>query len=192
MNPDPLDDLSRRLEAVRFEPRASFGAELIGRWRRGEGPVPARRPATAYLRGAAVALTLTLGVVVGLWRLVVHRRDMVTVDRCCQDIDGGGDADDGLLVVTRHGAQVNRLAVYEDRDRSHSFSAGDVVRFIRQGQPVVAGPLAGARTVELCCFDYDGDGYNDDALVIVGLPPDRITMAAIYKRSSSSRPAVLR
>ncbi len=181
-SPDDLRDLDRLLKSVQFEPRASLGAEVVGRWHRGErareGRTPLRYP---VLRLAGAMLLLGLALLVS-WVVMLRPIGVVTVDRCCQDLDGGGEADDGLLVVTKRGVAVMRLAVYEDRDGSRSYTAGDLIRFDRNDRLRVAGPLqVGARTVEFCCLDYDGGGPSDDALLIVGLPPDRITMAAIYE-----------
>jgi hypothetical protein len=182
-SPDDLRDLDRLLKSVQFEPRASLGAEVVGRWHRGErvGAAAARSYSriTAF---AGVLVLLGLGLFI-FWLLVLRPLGVYTVDRCCQDLDGGGDADDGLVVVSRRGEAVHRLAVYEDLDGSGSFTPGDIVRFQRSGRMALAGPIeAGVRTTEFCCLDYDGGGPSDDALVILGVPPDRITMAAIYER----------
>lgn len=191
--PDDLKDLDRLLQGVHFEPRPSLGAEVLGRWRRGDTAVEA--PA-AGLRGAlgmlGVVLLLGLGGLV-FWLVGFQPLRRLTVDRCCQDLDGGGDADDGLLVVTQKGVTVHYLKIYEDRDGSGGYTPGDPVRFVRQGRPVLNGPVEpGSRTVEFCCLDYDGGGPSDDALLVVGRPPDRITMAAIYERPLGGPPAPLR
>lgn len=181
--PEDLSRLDRLLQQVRFAPRSSLGAEILGRARRGE-PAPAIRPyQLRYKLGLSMAGGLVgLGLLV-FWLLTLRPLGLLTVDRCCQDLDGGGNADDGLLVVTREGDQVKRLAIYEDRDGSRTFTPADEVRFQRNGPLALAEPISdGARTVQFCCFDYDGGGPNDDALVVVGLPPDRISMAAIYER----------
>jgi hypothetical protein len=103
------------------------------------------------------------------------------VDRCCQDLDGGGLPDDGLLVVADASDQVERLMVYEDRDLSGSFSTGDSLRFARRGSLDTIGvPGPGLITSEFCCGDYDGDGPSDDALVIIHGRAG-IAMAAIYE-----------
>jgi hypothetical protein len=181
-SPDDLKNLERLLQSVQFEPRASLGAEVVGRWHRGERVAEGAKGFRRSTGLAGVSLLLCLGAFI-FWLLVLRPIGLFHVDRCCQDLDGGGDADDGLVVETRQGTEVRRLAVYEDRDGSRSFSAGDIIRFERTGKVLVAGPLEdGARTVEFCCLDYDGGGPSDDALLIVGLPPDRITMAAIYER----------
>jgi hypothetical protein len=181
-SPDDLRDLDRLLRSVRFEPRASLGAELVGRWHRGERVADGATVFRRLLGLLSVVLLLGLGLLI-FWLFVLRPIGVFTVDRCCQDLDGGGDADDGLLVQSKRGSEVRRLAVYEDRDGSRSLTRGDIIRFERNGRLKVSGPLAdGARTVEFCCLDYDGGGPSDDALLIVGLPPDRITMAAIYER----------
>jgi len=176
--PDPSSgELERLLEAVRLEPRASLGPEILGRWRRGEVP-PAGRPPRRFLwTGLAAA-----GLLLAAWLRLGPGAPVRTVDRCCQDLDGGGVQDDGLLIEARGGSTVRRLAIYEDLDGSRSFTAGDRIRFERGGQPVVKLPVSeGTRTTEFCCLDYDGGGPDDDALIVVGRPPDRITMAAIYE-----------
>lgn len=191
---DELRRLDELLRAVRFTPRDSLGAELRGRWRRGErGPERAVRDLRQVLGITGVALLLGAGVFL-LWLVAVRPLRGLTVDRCCQDLDGGGVADDGLVVMATHGERVQRLAIYEDRDGSRSYSRGDTLRFQREGAPTLDGPLAlGARTVEYCCLDYDGGGPADDALLVVGEPPDRIAMAAIYeRRTRSNRPFPLR
>jgi hypothetical protein len=51
-------------------------------------------------------------------------------DACCRDHDGGDLADDGLLTLSRPGERVTVVVVYEDVDRSGTFTPGDVVRYI--------------------------------------------------------------
>jgi hypothetical protein len=182
-------ELERQLESIRFEPRASLGAEIEGRWKRGERPSPPPSRRRLWI-GGALALVGLGGLLVGGYATGVARR--LTVDRCCQDLDGGGDADDGVVVVSRRGVSIQYLKIYEDLDRSGNYTPGDPVRFIRQGTPVVIGPVEGGRTTEFCCLDYDGGGPSDDALVVVSHPPDRITMAAIYERRSTGSPVELR
>jgi hypothetical protein len=178
--PPELEELDRKLRSVRFEPRASLGPELLGRLRRGErskGDVPSwrRPPALAAL---AASLLLTAGTVLTLR----HQPDVV-VDRCCYDLDGGGDDDDGVLVRAERDAKVHRLQLYEDRDRSRTFSPGDLVRLDRGADPAMQEVAAAALvTREHCCLDFDGGGPDDDALLVIGVPPDRVVMAAIYER----------
>lgn len=178
--PPELEELDRRLRSVRFEPRASLGPELLGRLRHGERSTGAvsswrRRPAVATL---AASILLIAGTIVTLR----HHPDVV-VDRCCYDLDGGGEDDDGVLVRAQRDAKVHRLQLYEDRDRSHSFSSGDLVRLDRGTAPAMQDPAAaGLVTREHCCVDLDGGGPDDDALLVIGVPPDRVMMAAIYER----------
>jgi hypothetical protein len=174
-----IGDLERLLEGIRFEPRQSLGAEILGRWRRGERP---EAGSGWGLSGFRLRLLLGGGLLLVAVALAYPGAPR-TVDRCCLDLDGGGQADDGLLVVSRRGTEVKRLAVYEDRDGSGSYTAADLVRFDRAGRPGLIGAVeSGSRTVEFCCLDYDGGGPSDDALVVVGRAPDVITMAAIYER----------
>jgi hypothetical protein len=45
----------------------------------------------------------------------------------------------------------------------------------------------GAVAIEHCCIDFDGGGPNDDGLLVVGVPPDRVLMAAIYETGAGAR-----
>jgi hypothetical protein len=178
--PDNLRDLDRKLRSVRFGPRASFGPELLGRLRRRDQPVG--RGQVSLRRQLATAA----GAVLAAW---------VPVDRCCYDLDGGGDTDDGVLVLAERDDRVHRLRVYEDLDGSRSFTPADLVRLDRGATPAVHG-LAGEGivTIEQCCLDFDGGGPSDDGLLVMGVPPDRVLMAAIYETkpktgSRASRPS---
>jgi len=178
---DP-SDLDALLGRIQFRPRASLEGEVAGRWARGDRPTPNPTPVTSKLIWLGLMLLL-LGAVLYLVQSEFGLTQVRTVDRCCEDFDGGGDRDDGMLVMSRRGSDVQRLAIYEDLDGSRSYSAGDVLRFDRSGRPSLQQPFtAGMRTFELCCRDYDGGGPADDAVVIMALPPDRIAMAAIYER----------
>jgi hypothetical protein len=184
-NPDELD---RELGQISFEPRESLGPEIQGRAARGDTPrrFPPESRVGFVVGGAAALLVLSLAG----WQ--VFRQRPVTVDHCCQDLDGGGSADDGVLIVSRAGVAVEDLRIYEDLDRSGGYSPGDPVRFLRGSALAVMGPVDGAETREFCCLDYDGGGPSDDALVVVGRAPDRITMAAIYERAAPGAQAKLR
>jgi hypothetical protein len=188
--PPDLDALHRALGAVRFEPRASLGPELLGRLRQGEDTArpSARRPWRPRVLAAAAAVLVLAG---GGMAVALHRAGSVTVDRCCFDLDGGGDADDGVRVVAERDAAVHRLQVYEDRDGSGALSVGDFVRLDRGGAPVMGGDVAERLvTTRHCCVDLDGGGPDDDALLVIGVPPDRVVMAAIYeRRGEGQRPA---
>ncbi|MFN8652263.1 MAG: hypothetical protein U0133_10205 [Gemmatimonadales bacterium] len=183
-----LDDLDRTLRGVRFEPRASLEAEIRGRAAHGELPPTPARPVTRRLLAAAAVVLVAAGF--GGWQLLGPHA--VTVDHCCQDLDGGGTADDGVLILSRAGSSVQGLRIYEDRDQSGGFSPGDEIRFLRGSNPAVTGSVNGLETREFCCLDYDGGGPSDDALVVMGRAPDRITMAAIYERRSTGGSVQLR
>jgi hypothetical protein len=177
--PDHLRGLDRALEGIRFEPRASLGPEIA---RRARDPGPAghqprrfRMAAFAAAAAAAAAFALSPGIRRGA--------GPVTVDRCCYDLDGGGEADDGVLIEAIRDDRVRRLRLYEDRDRSRSYSTGDLLRLDRGPVPAVHGSGdSGLVTIERCCVDLDGGGPSDDGLLVIGVPPDRVVMAAIYER----------
>jgi hypothetical protein len=186
--PEDLSELDRKLRSVSFSPRASFEPELLGRLRRrdeprGGSPTRARR----HLRSAGLAL---FGVVAaaGVAVLVAGLRgDAVTVDRCCYDLDGGGAADDGVLVLAQRDDQVDRLRIYEDLDGSRSFTVGDLVRLDRGGRPaILSAGDDGVVTIKRCCLDFDGGGPDDDGLLVIGVPPDRVLMAAIYETGAKA------
>lgn len=179
--PGDLGDLDRALRRVRFEPRASLGPEIAGRAARGEPPRAAPR---GRRRGLAAGALLAAGIgAVALALPSLRQRAPVTVDRCCYDLDGGGAADDGIRVVARRDAEVRRLWIYEDLDRSGGFTAADIVRLDRRGSPALAeAGVAGLVTRDQCCVDFDGGGHDDDGLLVIGVPPDRVLMAAIYER----------
>jgi len=189
MNEDPgmppeLEEMDRALRSVGFRPRASLGPEVLGRLRRGErskGAVPPRRRRAA-LAAVAAALMLVTGAA-----LALRAPGSVVVDRCCYDLDGGGEADDGVVVFAERDAKVHQLRIYEDLDGSGSFTAGDLVRLDRGGSPAMHGAsAAGLVTFEHCCLDFDGGGPADDGLLVIGVPPDRVVMAAIYERPAGA------
>ncbi len=194
--PDDLRDLDRKLRSVRFGPRASFGPELLGRLRRGDSPSGRHQgDLRRHLATAAVAV-LAAGGALALANFGSRTdTNAVSVDRCCYDLDGGGDADDGVLILAERDDRVHRLRVYEDLDGSRTFTPADLVRLDRGAKPAVHG-LAGEGivTIERCCLDFDGGGPDDDGLLVIGVPPDRVLMAAIYETgakatSRSARPA---
>jgi hypothetical protein len=58
-----------------------------------------------------------------------------------------------------------------------------VVRLERGAAPALtAAGVPGLVTRERCCLDFDGGGPADDGLLVIGAPPDRIVMAAIFER----------
>ena len=186
-----LGEVDRLLRAIRFSPRESLGPEIWGSAGRG-----AARPAEPLFRprlamaAAGLALVTGLGVFV-FWRTALHGLRLSTIDHCCSDLDGGGAADDGVLVTTRGGESVRVLTIYEDRDRSGSYSGGDSIRFARHGGPTLAPTGAGGLSVSrFCCQDYDGGGRADDGLLIVGTAPDHIALAAIYEGDGHAPPVL--
>lgn len=183
-----LEALERKLAAIRFEPRPSLGPELLGRVRRGDLPRIDRRARFPWRLRTLPKVLAPLAALTAL-ALFFRPPTPVMVDRCCYDLDGGGQRDDGILILAERDARVHRLQVYEDLDGSHRLSPGDLVRLDRGRTVAMRGDAAERLvTTRLCCIDLDGGGPDDDALLVVGVPPDRIMMAAIYERRSDSRP----
>jgi hypothetical protein len=182
--PRELGEMDRALRGIRFRPRASLGPEVLGRLRRGEpskGTLPPRRR-RPVLAAVAAALMLAAGAA-----LALRAPGSVMVDRCCYDLDGGGDTDDGVVVLAERDAKVHQLRIYEDLDGSGGFTAGDLVRLDRGGSPAMhEASVAGLVTIEHCCLDFDGGGPADDGLLVIGVPPDRVVMAAIYERPAGA------
>jgi hypothetical protein len=175
--PDELSQLDRTLRRVRFSPRSSLGAELAGRVRRGELPTATTGVGLGrWWPGPLLAGLVGLAAV-----LLLLPEGPVTVDRCCYDLDGGGIADDGAVVVGERDGPVSRLRLYEDRDGSASFTPGDIMRYDRRGT-VPEQPLTVTGTrIQHCCQDLDGGGPPDDGIFVVATPPDRVHTAAIYQ-----------
>src|SRR5438876_215829 len=134
--------------------------------------MPSRRSRPALLALAALVAVVAIGAGV----MFLHRSPKpILVDHCCYDLDGGGRADDGVSLLAERDSRIQRLRVYEDRDRSGALSSGDVVRLDRGDEPAFrAGETKGLVTVERCCLDFDGGGPNDDVLLVLGVPPDRV------------------
>ena len=179
--PEDLRGLHQALGSIRFRPRTSLEAEIAGRARRGGQWKGDARPRRVRRRLAALAAAAVLAVATGVgW--AGWSRSVVSVDRCCYDLDGGADPDDGVLVLARRNEQVRRVAVYEDRDDSRSFTRGDLIRFSRGAAPTLVADAAGDLvTIRHCCLDFDGGGPADDGLLVVGVPPDRVMMVALYE-----------
>jgi len=183
--PPELEEMDRALGGIGFQPRASLGPEVLGRLRRGEWskgatvPPRHRRPALAAV---AAALVMVAGAA-----LVLRAPGSIVVDRCCYDLDGGGDADDGVVVLAKRDAKVDQLRIYEDLDGSGSFTSGDLIRLDRGGRPAMhEAAVEGLVTIEHCCLDFDGGGPADDGLIVLGVPPDRVVMAALYERPAGA------
>ena len=187
--PDELRGIDQKLRSVRFVPRASFGPELRGRLRRGDQPSGSGHRSLRRQLATAAAVVLTAGVALTLASVgTLGHIGAVTVDRCCYDLDGGGGADDGALILAEPDARVHRIRVYEDLDRSRSYTPGDLVRLNRGGNPVIQSARGdGVVATQRCCLDFDGGGPDDDGLLLIGVPPDRILMAAIYETGPKAR-----
>lgn len=68
-----------------------------------------------------------------------HPAQALLRDACCSDHDGGDRPDDGLLTLSSVGEKVTVVIVYEDVDRSGTFTHGDIVRYVStipNGTPV--------------------------------------------------------
>ena len=179
--PDDLRELDQKLRSVHFRPRPSLEPELVRRLENGESPRQASRSGLGWYVAAAALIALIGGSVLAFPDLIPGRA-VVEVDRCCYDLDGGGVDDDGVLIRAQRNAAVHRLRVYEDRDGSRSHSPGDLVRLDRGQTPALqAGSIDGIITTRRCCVDFDGGGPDDDGLLLMGVPPDRVVMAAIYE-----------
>jgi len=187
--PGELRNLDSALHSARFEPRASFGPELLGRIRRGEAPAERpHRTVPPWAVGAGIAAALILTTISGAW--MWHHRAYVTIDRCCFDLDGGTAGDDGVVVRRRPGEPVAEIIVYEDLDHSHSFTPADAIRIIRGPNPLAQAPVLdqALATTWHCCADYDGDGPDDDGVMVVGVPPDKVMMVALYEQKGKAVP----
>lgn len=176
--PEDVREIDQLLQRVRFQPRDSLEPELLGRAGRGELPqLTARR--SSFGRVVAGVLAMGAVVVLGLWG--VAGDNPVQIDRCCYDLDGGGVADDGALIIAERDGRVHRLSVYEDRDGSGTLSSADTVRLDRTDAPVLQELPPGLTRIRHCCQDFDGGGPPDDELLVVATPPDQVHTAAIYE-----------
>ena len=190
--PPELAAVDRLLRGVRFDPRPSFGPELAGRLTRGE--TPRGGDSRRGRLGAILAAAALVGVAAVGWLGVARLAGTRTIDRCCFDLDGGGQQDDGALVVVGRSQRVERLRLYEDQDRSGGWTAADRIRFERGRAPILyaaPAPAPGAVATQ-CCLDWDGGGAPDDGLMVVRAATDRVVMAAIYETGPDrdvSRPA---
>ena len=181
--PKEVQELARLLRSIHFECRPSLGPEVVGRARRAiEPPRPRRDGVRRTLAALAIAVPLALTGLLGLgWRRLHTLTQPRLVDQCCFDLDGGGVADDGVLVLAGDHESIRHLTIYEDVDGSHSFTPGDRIRFSRGATDVLQPPNAPELSAfHQCCLDYDGGGKPDDGVLVLTVPPSHIVMASIY------------
>lgn len=114
----------------------SSGGRAERRWR-----LPARWPSAVALAAAAAVLVAAhlrapspASTNEDAFALVreaeAHPARALLRDACCSDHDGGDRADDGLLTLSRPGETVAVVILYEDVDRSGTFTHGDIVRYV--------------------------------------------------------------
>ncbi|HXY30301.1 MAG TPA: zf-HC2 domain-containing protein [Gemmatimonadaceae bacterium] len=101
----------------------------------------ARLSITSWWVSALAVVVVVAAMFAARPRLTEHiaggRRDV-----CCWNLDGGRGGDDGILTVSQPGEQVDCVIVYDDVDRSHSLTPGDVIRYV--SDPVACGLKPGA------------------------------------------------
>lgn len=105
-------------------------------------------------------------------------------DFCCLDYDGGGPADDGVRVVAGRDEAVVDFWIYEDRDRSRSFTAGDPLRTVVPGVAPATGGSGvprGVRRLDRCCADLDGGPRRDDGVFVLAGGRERVALAVLYE-----------
>jgi len=190
VSPDPvppdLDALDRRLRAAQFEPRASLGAELEGRARRGEraqGAVPPLQSFAVRSALALVGIAAAAALVVGVTPPPHH------VDMCCHDLVGNVASNDGMVLNLDPRGRVRSMLLYEDLDGSRSRTAADRVHFVRGAEIELDVPAHddGHRTLVQCCEDLDGEGVADDGVMVIGHLPDEIHFAALVHTEGGRR-----
>lgn len=90
--------------------------------------------ATAALVASLVRGAPRSGAVADAFALVreaqAHPAKALLRDACCTDHDGGDRPDDGLLTLSSVGEKVTVVIVYEDVDKSGTFTHGDIVRYV--------------------------------------------------------------
>ncbi len=202
---DDIRELDETLGAVRFTPRLSLEAEIFGRLQQKRSSTAAARSSRirshlliAGRHGTVVWSSATIAAAAlliwwagaGLWTgegTLATGVGEVTLDHCCSDLDGGGEADDGVLIQAGEDESVLRLAIYEDRDGSGDYTPADIIRAGPDSPRSTVGPLPrGSITQDHCCRDFDAGGPADDGILLVSVPPDRVLMAAVYEDRDAS------
>lgn len=111
-------------------------------------------------------------------------------DFCCLDYDGGGLADDGVRVVAGDREAVASFWLYEDRDGTGSFSDGDLLRTVMDGQGGAEGASASALSgrsagsvhrLDRCCAELDGGARSDDGLFVLAEGREQVVLAVLYE-----------
>lgn len=191
MSADRQGETDRLLAGIRFVPRASLGPEIAGRVRRGEtstGGFAPWRSAIRYWLPVAAAMVLTVPAGVLAWRGLAT--PVLRGDHCCQDLDGGGNTDDGYVVEAR-GRRIERLTLYEDIDGDGRLSTADRVRLARGATPVLADDSVHS-SIRICCVDLDGEGPADDGLLVLSGPGEHVVLAGIFEQRARTSAAELR
>lgn len=138
------------LESVRYDARRA--GRLLGMldgpvdtetaWHRIEARYPELRPrerttptsGSARLAWAVAAVFALATLTLAAERLrpgsPVMVGDTGHQDICCWDLDGGGRSDDGVMTRSSAGELLDCVVLYDDLDRSRSFTPGDAVRYI--------------------------------------------------------------
>lgn len=183
--PPELADLDTALRHAAFEPRESLEPEIAGRFAAGERAVRnPRRILPAVARVAAVLVLLVLGGAIraGYVPALDAFAATTVTDNCCEDLDGVGGADDGIVVETVGGARVRSLMVYEEHDKDRTWTKGEMVRFVRPSNPMLLAPNLGDSVVahSYCCGDLDGGGIPDDGVLVVTSAQGHVLMAALF------------
>ena len=81
----------------------------------------------------SVFCTLVIGIVgIGL-PASSSAQEVKIVDKCCFDLDGGGERDDGIFVISRGGTEILVAIIYEDPDKDKKFDDRDIVRAVAVG-----------------------------------------------------------
>ena len=184
--PPELAALEAALRRAQFEPRASLAPEIAGRFAAGERPARSpRRFLPAAARVAAVLALLVLGAAVraGYVPALDALAATTVTDSCCEDLDGVGGADDGIVVETvAGGTRIRSLMVYEEHDKDKTWTKGELVRFVRPSSTTLLAPSLGDSVVahSYCCSDLDGGGLRDDGVLVLTGANGNVLMAALF------------
>lgn len=76
-----------------------------------------------------------------LQRLVAAGKVRILEDACCEDRDGEGPADDGLVILRVADRHATIAVLYEDLDGSRALTAGDLIRLVSRMADTGAGSV---------------------------------------------------